>query len=323
VLAALSLARELGALTIGFTGDKGGQLAEQVDLCVYAPADYIGQQEDIHLMLDHVIVSAMREWIEAISAREAQPMKALVLAAGEGTRLRPLTLTRPKPMVPINDKPLLHYTLEWLQLYGIHDVAINLSHHPEVIVDYFANGAAHALDVRLHYSYENPILGTAGAVRHLSNYFGSSPFVVVYGDVLTDLDLKGLISFHHEKVARDPATGITLSLYHVPNPTSVGLVGLDEHGRVNRFLEKPKPDEVFTDLANAGVMVVEPGVIQDIPQDTFYDFGLHLLPKLLEKGVPIYGWIVPRQSYLIDIGSLENYDKAQREWPVHQGLKDR
>lgn len=323
VLAGLELAHKLGARTIGFTGDTGGKLSELVDLCVYAPVSYIGQQEDVHMMLDHVITGALREWIEAISMRKAQPIRALVLAAGEGTRLRPLTLTRPKPMAPINGRPLLHYTLEWLQGHGIHDVAINLNHCPEVIVSYFTNGVAHALDMRLHYSYENPILGTAGAVRKLSEYLSSGPFVVVYGDVLTDFDLGALINYHHEKVVRDPSTGVTLSLYHVPNPTEVGLVGMDAGGRVNRFLEKPRPEEVFTDLANAGVLVVEPSVIQYIPANTFYDFGLHLLPELLEQDVSIYGWVVPPKSYLLDIGSIEKYEQAQREWHVHQEISRR
>jgi NDP-sugar pyrophosphorylase family protein len=105
-----------------------------------------------------------------------------------------------------------------------------------------------------------------------------------------------------------------MSLYHVPNPTEVGLVGLDGTGKVIRFMEKPRPEQVFTDLANAGVLVIEPDVIELIPPDTYYDFGLHLFPKLLLAGVSMYGWVIPHDTYLLDIGTPEKYAQAQREW---------
>ena len=238
--------------------------------------------------------------------------KALVLAAGEGTRLRPLTLDRPKPMLPIHGKPLLEHTIAWLRRHGVKDIAINLHYRPEAIVQYFGDGAA--FDVRIVYSREETILGTAGAVRKLNGFVTGGPLVVMYGDVLTDLDLGALLAFHSQSRARDPSARVTMSLYHVPNPTEVGLVGLDEHGRVTRFVEKPRLEEVFTDLANAGVLVIEPDIVDCIPPDIFYDFGQHLFPKLLQTGVSIYGWIIPQNAYLLDIGTPEKYAQAQRGW---------
>ncbi len=242
-----------------------------------------------------------------------KPPQALILAAGEGTRLRPLTLDRPKPMVPINGQPLLEHTVKWLRGYGVRDVAINLNYCPDVITHHFQDGSA--FDVRIYYSYENPILGTAGAVRKLDGFLRGGPLVIVYGDVLTDLDLSALLAFHHDKALADPALGATLSLYHVPNPTEVGLTGLDENGRITRFVEKPKREDVFTDLANAGILILEPHVIPTIPPDTFYDFGHDLFPRMLQAGTSIYGWVIPDGTYLLDIGSPEKYAQAQREWP--------
>ena len=242
----------------------------------------------------------------------APAYKALVLAAGEGTRLRPLTLDRPKPMLPINGKPLLEHTIAWLRRHGVQDIAINLHYCPEAILDHFGGGAA--FDVRIVYSREETILGTAGAVRKLNGFVSGGPLVVIYGDVLTDLDLSALLAFHRRSRARDPLTRVTMSLYHVPNPTEVGLVGLDEDGRVIRFVEKPRLEEVFTDLANAGVLVIEPDVVDCIPPDTFYDFGQHLFPQLLQSGVSIYGWVIPQDTYLLDIGTPEKYAQAHREW---------
>lgn len=316
VLTALHLARELGARTIGFAGESGGKMADLVDICVRAPISPIYQQEDVHVVLNHLIASALHERLAAIAERLMRAPKALVLAAGEGTRLRPLTLDRPKPMVPINGAPLLDHTVGWLRQYGVEQIAINLHYRPEVITDYFGDGTG--FGVQIHYSHEDSLLGSAGAVRKLDGFVDDAPLVVVYGDILTDVDLRALLSFHHENVVRDPSTGITLSLYPVPNPTEVGLVGMDASGRITRFVEKPRPEEVFTDLANAGVLVIEPWVIDSIPADTFYDFGLDLFPQLLAEGVAMYGWVIPHDAYLLDIGTHAKYDQAQYEWPLRQ-----
>jgi len=240
--------------------------------------------------------------------------RALILAAGEGTRLRPLTLDRPKPMLPIAGRPLLEHTVRWLHSFGVREIAINLHYRRQAIVDYFGDGAA--WDVRITYSEEDSILGTAGAVRKLAPFLAVGPFLVVYGDVLTDLDLQALLDHHRAAAARDPATLITMSLYHVPNPTEVGLVELDADGRITRFVEKPRPEEVFTDLASAGVLVAEPAVVDAIPPATFYDFGRDLFPRLLAQGASLYGWVIPPDAYLLDIGTPEKFAQAQREWPL-------
>jgi mannose-1-phosphate guanylyltransferase/phosphomannomutase len=253
------------------------------------------------------------------STHHRDSMRALVLAAGEGTRLRPLTLDRPKPMVPINGKPLLDITLGWLRDQNISDIAINLHYKPDVIVDYFEDGSA--VGVCIHYWREEKILGTAGAARKIKDWVDGSSLIVVYGDVLTDLDLRSMLRFHAAAMLRDRSTAVTMSLYHVPNPTEVGLVGLDDAGRVNRFVEKPKREDVFTDLANAGVLVMEPEVLDLIPDDTFCDFGAHVFPMLLAAGMSIYGWVIPDDTYLLDIGSPEKYAQANREWPARMKLR--
>ncbi len=242
-------------------------------------------------------------------------MKALILAAGEGTRLRPLTLVKPKPMLPVAGQPLIEHIITWLRSYGVEQIVINLHYKPETITSYFGDG--HSWGVKIIYSYEDPILGTAGAAKKLQDFLDQS-FLVVYGDVLTDLDLKALVAFHRIQIAACASPFLTMALYCVPNPTEVGLVELSspDGGLVTRFLEKPRPEEVFTNLANAGVLVVEPGILDHIPSGVFYDFGHDLLPKLLEEGMSMYGWPVPNNTYLIDIGSPEKYERVQKEWPV-------
>ncbi|MCS7260865.1 MAG: nucleotidyltransferase family protein [Anaerolineae bacterium] len=236
-------------------------------------------------------------------------MKAMILAAGEGTRLRPLTEQCPKPMLPVAGRPLLEHTLAWLQRYGIREVAINLHHLPEAIRGYFGDGSRFGM--RITYSPEEQLLGTAGAVRRLEHFFNET-FVVVYGDVLTDLDLAALLRFHREH------QGIgTITLYRVNNPTACGLVELDWDGRVVRFIEKPRPEEVFTNLANAGVYILEPEVIAQIPPEGASDFGRDVFPALLERGLTLYGYIIPATTRLIDIGSPEHYRLAQELFGQH------
>jgi NDP-sugar pyrophosphorylase family protein len=172
------------------------------------------------------------------------------------------------------------------------------------------------LGVNLHYSHETTLLGTAGAARAIKDWVDGSTLVLVYGDVLTDLDLHAMLDFHRGVQRRDPSAAVTMSLYHVPNPTEVGLVGMDPNNKVNRFLEKPKAEDVFTDLANAGVLIMEPDVLDLIPENTFCDFGLHVFPMLLRTGLSIYGWVIPNNTYLLDIGSPEKYEQANQEWPA-------
>lgn len=236
-------------------------------------------------------------------------MKALILAAGKGTRLQDLTRNCPKPMLPVQEKPLLEWVVLWLRQHGVTEIAMNLHHCPEVITDYFGDGSR--LHVAITYSYEPVLLGTAGAAKRLAGFLNES-FVVAYGDVFTNLHLTRLIAAHHAYQRLESDTLATLALYQVPNPTECGLVELDGAGRVTRFVEKPPPNQVFTDLANAGVMVCEPEIFQFIPEETSFDFGREVFPAALAAGKALWGQAIDQDEYLIDIGTPKNYDRAQQ-----------
>ncbi len=233
-------------------------------------------------------------------------VKALVLAAGEGTRLRPLTLTSPKPMLPVAGTPLLVYLFRWLRGQGITEVAINLHHLPEVITDYVGDGSSFGVVVT--YSREDPILGSAGAAKKLESYFDST-FLVVYGDMLLDVDLAPLVELHRRSGAE-----LTAGLMYTEDPASKGIAHLDPTGRVVRFVEKPKPGEIEGNLAAAGVYLVEPSVLKRVPSESYYDFGHHLVPLLLAEGSVVFGRLL--EGYLLDIGTPESYRQAQED--VHK-----
>ncbi len=227
-------------------------------------------------------------------------MKAMILAAGEGTRLRPLTAALPKPMVPIVGTPLLARTLSWLAGEGVTEAAINLYHRPQSIPDYF--GAEFA-GIRLHYFFEDTLRGTAGGVKAAQSVLQDAPFFVIYGDNLIAADLRRLGAFH---AARG---GIgTVALFEHPNPMAAGIVGLDAEGRITRFVEKPPLEEVFSPLANAGVYVLDPAVFESIPEAVPADFGRDIFPALLAQGKPLYG--TPLGGYLQDTGTPTAYRQA-------------
>jgi NDP-sugar pyrophosphorylase family protein len=230
-------------------------------------------------------------------------MKAMILAAGLGTRLGPLTLTVPKPMLPVGGRPLLEHTVGLLRAHGIRQIAMNVHYFPEVITDHFGDGAADG--VQIVYSREDVLLGTAGAARKLLPFL-DEPFVVVYGDVLTDLDLTDLMAWH-----RSTGAALTLTLYRVEDPTRVGIVEIDAVGRVLRFKEKPARHEVFSELANTGILMVEPSVLRSLPADTYLDFGQHVLPTLLADGAPVFARV--EDGYVLDIGGPERYAQAQAD----------
>ncbi|MFN8487885.1 MAG: nucleotidyltransferase family protein [Caldilineaceae bacterium] len=236
-------------------------------------------------------------------------MKALILAAGKGTRIGHLTQNCPKPMLPVGEKPLLAYLVSWLRSYGIQEIALNLHHAPEVIINYFGDGRQ--FGVRLTYSHEPKLLGTAGAAKRLEHFL-DEPFVVVYGDVFTNLNLARLSAFHAScKTQMGQPAVLTLALYHVPNPTECGLVELDQANQVLRFVEKPLAHQVFTDLANAGIMVCTPEMLKVIPPDTVSDFGRDVLPNLLANHAPVFGQTIADDEFLIDIGTPAGYQRAQ------------
>jgi NDP-sugar pyrophosphorylase family protein len=237
-------------------------------------------------------------------------MKAMILAAGEGTRLRPHTLTVPKPMLLVADRPTIEWIIIWLRHYGIRDIVINLHHQPDPVIEHFGDGSA--LGVKITFSVEDTILGTAGGVKRVENLF-QDPFVIVYGDVLTDLDLGALIEFHR---SRGGQPHLTLSLSTAPNPWECGIVAVDQGHRVTRFVEKPPRDQIFSNLTNAGILVVDPPILKYIPSAGFSDISHDLLPKLLQSDVPIYAEPMEKEDYLIDIGTPEKYDRVQHEWPT-------
>jgi NDP-sugar pyrophosphorylase family protein len=222
-------------------------------------------------------------------------MKAMILAAGEGTRLRPLTLAFPKPMVPVAGVPLLQRTVALLQNAGISQIAVNLFHRPESIETTFGDA--------LHYSHENELLGTAGGVKKLENFFDTT-FLVLYGDNYYKFDPAPLLAFHKETNAL-----ATLATFTTPNPTACGLIETDDRGKVTRFVEKPPADEVFTDQASAGVYVLEPQVLSLIPSDSPCDFGRDVFPALLRE-FPGRAFARPLDGYLKDTGTPENYRQA-------------
>lgn len=231
-------------------------------------------------------------------------MRALVLAAGAGTRLRPFTLDRPKPMVPIGGRPLLEHTIRLLKAHGVDEIAINLHHCPDVIPAYFGDGRRWG--VRLFYSHENPILGTAGAARRLQHFLDRT-FLVVYGDVLTDIDLGRFVRAHQSHAAI-----ATLALQSVADPTNKGVVELGPDGMIVRFVEKPTPGTTTSSLVNLGIYVLEPTALDPIPPDTFFDFGYDLFPLLLRQGHRLAGWIL--DGYAIDVGTLESYAQAEADF---------
>ncbi len=229
-------------------------------------------------------------------------MKALILAAGAGTRLRPLTDTCPKPMLPVAGRPLLEWTLGWLQRYGVTEVALNLHHLPEVVRGGLGDGVRFGM--RLHYANEVELRGTAGAIHNFPGFF-DQPFLVIYGDLLLDLDLNELIGFHHERGAL-----MTLALKRTTTPHSQGMIEVDGAGRVTRFVEKPAVWD-GGDTANAGVYVCEAQVATSIPPG-ISDFGRDIIPALLDSVAPVYGR--PLRGYLLDIGTPEAYQQAQNDW---------
>src|SRR3954468_2506541 len=227
-------------------------------------------------------------------------MKAVVMAGGEGTRLRPLTSNQPKPMVPICGKPCIEHIVELVHRHGIEDVVVTLAFMPQVIRGYLGDGSA--LGVRIEYAVEEQPLGTAGSVRNAKEHLDET-FVVISGDALCDFDLSEIVAFHRERGAL-----ATLALKSVDNPLEFGVVITDEQGRIERFLEKPSWGQVFSDTINTGVYVLEPSVLRAIPEDEPYDFSKQLFPDLLERGRQLHGWVA--EGYWQDVGTLEQYRQA-------------
>jgi mannose-1-phosphate guanylyltransferase len=231
-------------------------------------------------------------------------MKAILLAGGKGTRLRPLTVHTPKPIVPIFDRPFLYYQLDLLrQLPEIDEVILSLNYQPRRIEEIFGDGDD--LGIRLRYVVEPMPLGTAGAVKYAEQYLSDS-VVVFNGDVLTQVDLAAVLKLHRERRAK-----AMIVLTPVENPSAYGLVETDASGNVKRFLEKPSPDQITCDTINAGIYVLEPETFDRIPKDTAWSIERSYFPSLVERGETFVAYIY--RGYWIDIGTPEKYLQVHRD----------
>jgi mannose-1-phosphate guanylyltransferase/mannose-1-phosphate guanylyltransferase/phosphomannomutase len=216
-------------------------------------------------------------------------MKAMVLAAGLGTRLRPLTYEITKPMVPVLDRPVMEHIVDLLDKHGFEDVIANLHYFPDSIREHFGE--------RLSYRFEEELLGTAGGVRGCAEFFGDEPFLVISGDALTDIDLQAFAARHKE------AGGVaTLAVKQVPDTREYGVVLHDRGGRITGFQEKPPPDEALSDLGNCGIYMFDPKIFDYFPSRPFVDWAQDVFPVLLENDVPFY--IHEVREYWNDVGSL-------------------
>ncbi|HKX32327.1 MAG TPA: NDP-sugar synthase [Blastocatellia bacterium] len=230
-------------------------------------------------------------------------MQALILAGGEGTRLRPLTVYTPKPVVAIANRPFLFYQIDLLQRSGIKDISLALGYQPSKIADIFGDG--HEFGVHIRYVVETTALGTAGAYKNAVESQRETT-VVFNGDIITDLDLAAVVAWHREQQAV-----ATIVLTEVENPAIYGLVETDPAGRVRRFIEKPNPEEITCQTINAGIYVLEPRVLDYIPPGDKFSFEYQLFPALLRANEPIFGFTW--SGYWIDIGTPQRYLKANHD----------
>lgn len=230
-------------------------------------------------------------------------MKAVIMAGGEGTRLRPLTCNRPKPMVPIINKPVMEHIIELLKKYNLTDIAVTLQYMPELIKDYFGSGSD--FGVNISYYVEQTPLGTAGSVKNAEDFL-DDVFVVISGDALTDIDLKKAIDFHFSK-----GSIATIVLKKVDVPLEYGVVVTDEESRISRFLEKPSWGEVFSDTVNTGIYILSPEVLSYFNKNEMFDFSKDLFPILLKEKKPMYGFIT--DDYWCDIGDLRAYSRVHMD----------
>lgn len=230
--------------------------------------------------------------------------KAVIMAGGFGTRLRPLTMTIPKPMVPILNVPMMHHITNLLTEHNISDIVSVLYFHPDVITNYFEDGKAFGINMK--YVLAQADYGTAGAVKNAYEHLEKDRFIVISGDVLTDFDITEAVNYHIEKGAK-----ATILLTHVTSPLQYGIVMTDEEGRITRFLEKPSWGQVFSDTINTGIYILEPEVLDLIPYQEEFDFSKDLFPLMLEKGMELFGYVA--EGYWKDVGNLDEYQLGQSD----------
>ncbi|MFB8797946.1 MAG: NDP-sugar synthase [Microcoleus sp.] len=241
-------------------------------------------------------------------------MKAMILAAGKGTRVRPITHTTPKPMIPILQKPVMEFLVELLRQHGFDQIMVNVSHLADVIENYFRDGQK--FGVQIAYSFEGRIeegkmigeaLGSAGGMKRIQDFspFFDDTFVVLCGDALIDLDLTAALKWHREKGA---IATIVMKSVHRQEVPSYGVVVTDDSGKVKAFQEKPSVEEALSTDINTGIYIFEPEIFDYIPSDTQYDIGSELFPHLVKIGAPFYG--ISMDFEWVDIGKVPDYWRA-------------
>ncbi|HNX28053.1 MAG TPA: NDP-sugar synthase [Syntrophomonadaceae bacterium] len=230
-------------------------------------------------------------------------MKAMIMAAGVGSRLMPLTVEIPKPMIPMANRPLMESIVNLLKEHQFNEVIANLHYHASTISDYFGSGEAFGLS--LQYSLEEELKGTAGGVKNCENFLNDT-FVVVSGDALTDIDLTALMKAHRSNGAL-----ATIALKKVDDVEQFGVVVHNDAGKIKKFQEKPKPEEALSNMANTGIYVFEPEIFKYIPARQFYDFGKQVFPHLVKNKAPFYG--VPIEDYWCDVGNINTYRQAHQD----------
>jgi len=234
-------------------------------------------------------------------------MKAMILAAGVGSRLDPLTRNIPKPMVPIVNRPVIEHIVDLLRRHQMNDIMINLHYLGDTIANYLGDGSK--FGVRIEYSREEELWGDAGSVKRCESFFAdgtSEPFLVVGGDDISDKDLSKLVKSHKDNKAL-----ATIGLSLVDDPSEYGIVLVNERGRITRFLEKPKGEFIFSNTANTGVYIFDQSIFDYIPKGTFYGFGHNLFPHLLDQKKPIFGHLT--SSYWRDVGNLKVYRETHKD----------
>jgi NDP-sugar pyrophosphorylase family protein len=236
-------------------------------------------------------------------ARRVLPMKAVILAGGEGTRLRPLTLSLPKPVVPVVDRPFLRHQIDLLKSVGITQIIFSVAYQPDRVRSVFGDGTQDG--VRIHYAIEDSPLGTGGAVKNAETLLDERT-IVFNGDVLTDVDLPSVIKTHISTGA-----AATIVLTPVANPSAYGLVETDATGRVVRFVEKPDPSQITTDTINAGIYLLETRVLDLMPKGEKHSIERAFFPNLLRRGDLVRAHI--HRGYWIDIGTPEKYAQVHRD----------
>jgi len=225
-------------------------------------------------------------------------MKAVVMAGGFGTRIQPLTNSRPKPMLPIINKPMMEHTMMTLKDLGITEFIVLLYFKPEIIKDYFGDGSDFGINIS--YVVPDDDYGTAGAVKLAQDLIGNENFIIISGDLVTDFDFKKIFDYHKEKNAK-----LSITLTSVENPLEFGVVIANADGKIEKFLEKPSWGEVFSDTINTGIYIIEPEILEYIPKNENYDFGKDLFPRLMREGVELIAGNA--QGYWRDVGNPESY----------------